>query len=75
MEERRGTGGDSGRYRICVGGILDPRWSAWFDGITIVHEIDTTVLLTDLVDQSALYGIIAKLRNLGLTLVSVVRDW
>ncbi len=65
---------DHGRYRICVGSILDPRWSGWFDEMTMIHDAGATTLLTGPVDQAALYGIIAKLRNLGLTLISISRE-
>ena len=74
MEEPTAIGGDSRRYRICIAGILDPRWSVWFDGMAIVHDARETTLLTGLVDQAALYGIIARLRDLGLTLLSISRD-
>jgi hypothetical protein len=53
---------------------LDARWSAWFDGVALTHGADGTTLLTGRLDQAALYGIIAKLRNLGLTLISVARE-
>jgi hypothetical protein len=65
---------DRSRYRICVEGILDPRSAAWFEGLTITHETNETMLLTGRIDQAALYGIIAKLRNLGLTLISIARE-
>ncbi len=74
MEEYTGIGGCRRRYQICIGGILDPRWSVWFDGIAIVHDAGDTTLLTGLIDQAALYGIIARLRDLSLTLLSVSCD-
>lgn len=61
------------KVEIRVKGCLDENWSEWFEGFEINHEgDDETVLTGEVVDQSALYGLIAKLRNLGLTLASVV---
>ncbi len=69
-----GNGSDSRPYRICIDSVLDPRWGAWFEGMTLIQEADHTVVLTGYIDQAALYGVIAKLRNLGLTLISIARD-
>jgi hypothetical protein len=56
-------------YRIRVRGHLD---AAWFDGLTVTHEADGDTTLTGpVVDQAALYGLIGRARDLGLTLVSV----
>jgi hypothetical protein len=64
-------------YEILVQGQLDDHWSAWFDGLTLTHKADNTTLLCgSLADQAALYGLLDKTRDLGLTLVSVRRiDW
>ncbi len=60
------------RVEIRVKGQIDEHWSDWFDGLTITHTAqDETILTGDVVDQSALYGVIAKLRDLGLPLISV----
>jgi hypothetical protein len=57
---------------IRVKGRIDERWSEWLDDLTITHtEQDETVLTGSIVDQAALYGLIAKLRDLGLPLSSV----
>ena len=57
---------------IRVKGHIDAHWSDWFEGMTIRHtEQDETILLGTVVDQAALYGVLAKLRNLGLSLLSV----
>jgi hypothetical protein len=57
---------------IRVKGRIDEGWSAWFDGLTITHvEPDETVLTGSVADQSALYGLLAKLRDLGLPLLTV----
>ena len=63
-----------GRYEIRLKGHLGPRWAAWFDGFTITAEDDgTTVVRGSVVDQSALHGLLNKVRDVGLPLVSVVR--
>jgi hypothetical protein len=59
-------------YRIRISGHLDPAWTAWFDGLTLTQMDDgTTELLGPLSDQSALYGLLARLRDLGATLLLV----
>jgi hypothetical protein len=63
-----------GRYEIRLMGRLGPRWAAWFDGFTLTAEDDgTTVIRGAVVDQSALHGLLHKVRDIGLPLVSVVR--
>ncbi len=60
------------RYEIRVEGHLDAHWSAWFDGLALVHEDDGTTALRGVVaDQAELHGILARVRDLGATLVSV----
>ena len=60
-------------YQIKVKGQLDPRWSEWFEGLTISHEADgSTLLAGPVVDQAALYGILLKLHDLNLPLLSVI---
>ena len=62
-------------YTIRVQGHLDPSWSAWFDGLTITHDEDgATTLHGPVVDQAALYGLISRARDLGLTLLAVARS-
>jgi len=57
---------------IRVKGHIDEHWSDWFEDLTLRHtEQDETILLGTVVDQAALYGVLAKLRNLGLSLLSV----
>lgn len=58
-------------YQIRVKGILDPSWSDWFDGFTILSMEDETELTGQVADQSALYGILTKINDLGLSLISV----
>jgi hypothetical protein len=59
------------RYEIRVKGQLDARWSDWFDGLTVRGEGHDTVLSGPIPDQAALHGILAKIRDLGLPLVSM----
>ena len=57
---------------IRVKGQLDEHWSDWFEGLTITHtDQNETVLTGPIVDQAALHGLLAKLRDLGLPIVSV----
>ena len=59
-------------YYITVTGHLDGTWSEWFDGLTITNqENGTTVLAGCIVDQTALHGILNKVRDLGLPLVAL----
>jgi hypothetical protein len=63
-----------GTYQIRVKGNLDQKCSDWFDGFTITPQADGITLLTGPVaDQSALHGLLAKVRDLGLPLLSVKR--
>jgi hypothetical protein len=62
-------------YYITVKEHLDDSWSTWFDGLTITHDTDgMSTLEGSIRDQSALYGLIDKARDLGLTLVAVGRS-
>jgi hypothetical protein len=59
-------------YQLRIKGHLDSRWTAWFEGLSITREEGGDSLLTGPVaDQAALHGLLKKLRDLGLTLVSV----
>lgn len=61
-------------YAIKVAGHLDPTWSAWFEDLTLAHEPDGCTTLTGkIVDQAALHGLLIKIRDLGLPLISVQR--
>ena len=63
-----------GRYEIRVKGHLDSRWGLWFDGMGLTHESDgTTLIHGPVVDQAALYGLLQKIRDMGLPLVSVTQ--
>ena len=62
-------------YQITIKEYLEDSWSTWFDGLTITHAADGTTTLAGVIrDQSALYGLIDKARDLGLTLVAVGRS-
>jgi hypothetical protein len=61
-------------YRFRVSGHLDDRWSDWFGGLAVQRRDDgTTLLVGPVVDQAALHGVIALIRDLGLPLLSVRR--
>jgi hypothetical protein len=57
-------------YQIIVKGVLDESWSDWFDGFTIT-VFQETKLVGPIRDQASLHGLLAKIRDLGLELVSV----
>jgi hypothetical protein len=61
----------SAAYHIRVKGILDSSWSEWFDDFTITVQGEETSLVGVVADQSALHGILAKINDLGLALISV----
>ena len=59
-------------YHIKIKGHLDTRWQGWFDGLTITMTNDgNTMLSGGIIDQAALHGVFKKIRNLGLTIISV----
>ena len=59
-------------YQLRVEGVLDQHWSPWFGGLTVTHEDDGSTSLTGTVaDQAQLHGLLAKIRDLGATLLSV----
>lgn len=60
-------------YEIRVAGHLDQRWSAWFDGLALTYDGSTTLLRGALADEAALHGVLIKVRNLALPLLSVRR--
>ena len=65
---------EPGLYEIRLKGHLDDRWADWFEGLTFTHESDgTTILSGPVVDQAALHGLLRKVRDLGLPLVSVIQ--
>jgi hypothetical protein len=61
-------------YEIRLKGRLDDRWAAWFEGLSLTHEAAGTTLISGPVaDQAALHGLLTKVRDLGLPLISVTR--
>ena len=61
------------RVEICVKGKIDKAWSEWFKEFSITYtDQNETILTGQITDQAALYGMITKLRDLGLTLISVI---
>ena len=61
-------------YRITIKGHLDSEWSDWFDGLTItLVDHGETILTGPVVDQTALHGVLIKIRDLGLPLLSLTR--
>lgn len=62
------------RYEIRVSGHLAARWAAWFDGMTLTRKDDgTTVIHGTVADQSALHGLLRKLNDIGVPLISIHR--
>ena len=61
------------RYEICIKGHLAPHWSDWFEGLEIAPQDNGETLLSGpVIDQAALYGVLIKVRDLGLPLISVM---
>jgi hypothetical protein len=61
-------------YEIKVEGLVDDLWAEWFNGMTITYVNNVeTVLVGELQDQSALHGVLERIRDLGLNLISVRR--
>jgi hypothetical protein len=62
----------TGNYELRIDGHLDEHWSTWFGGLTLTHADDgTTTLRGAVTDQAELHGLLAKVRDLGATLLSV----
>lgn len=65
---------DPTQYEITVAGALTPQWAGWFNGLSVVLESDNeTILCGPVADQAALHGLLARIRDLGLTLLAVRR--
>jgi hypothetical protein len=63
-----------GQYEIRLKGHLDSRWAAWFDGLSLSHNSDgTTVIHGFVADQAALHGLLQKVRDIGVPLISVTQ--
>jgi hypothetical protein len=60
------------RVEICIRGLVDEQRSAWFEGFQVIPiEPDRTIIAGTIVDHASLFGLLAKIRDLGLSLVSV----
>jgi hypothetical protein len=77
MTERHTSQGDRPEargYEIRLAGHLDAHWGGWFDGLAVSHQDDgTTVIRGSVTDQAALHGLLQRVRDLGLPLVSVTQ--
>ena len=60
-------------YEIRVAGHLSANWAGRFDGLSLRHEPEGETVLSGMLDQSALHGVLVKVRNLGLNLISLNR--
>jgi hypothetical protein len=65
--------GSLAHYEFRVEGVLDERWMSWFEGFQVKSEGKQTIISGPLTDQSALHGVLVKVRDLGLCLISVRR--
>jgi hypothetical protein len=59
------------RYEIRVKGVLDVRWTTWFEDLHVSSDEEETVISGPVADQAALHGLLTKVRDLGLFLISV----
>ncbi len=64
------------QYEIVIAEHLDERWAQWFGGLAIIHSAGSneTILRGEMADQAALFGVLGKIRDRGLTLISVQRQ-
>ncbi len=68
-----GDPAQTGQYEIRLKGHLDDKWADWFEGLTMTREDNgETLLIGTVVDQAALHGVLRKVRDLGLPLLSVI---
>ena len=63
---------DQRHYTICIEGHLAADWSDWFEGLAVHPETGGETVLSGTLDQAALHGVLARVRDLGLVLVSVI---
>jgi hypothetical protein len=65
---------EAGQYEIRLKGHLDAHWTSWFEGLEVSQEPGgTTVISGPIADQAALHGVLQRIRDLGLPLVSLAR--
>jgi hypothetical protein len=73
----RSSSNNGGMYEIKIKGLLEDHWQEWFEGMTLERQEnpqagqDFTLLIGPIADQPALHGLLAKIRDLNLTLISV----
>jgi hypothetical protein len=67
------TTDQSTHYHICLEGILDKRWLRWFEGLEVKASADGQTIIRGEFDQSALHGLFNRIRDLGITIISVQR--
>lgn len=60
-------------YKIHIQGILNPVWADWFECLQISHTSSETILTSVIQDQSALHGLLAKIRDMNLKIISIIR--
>jgi hypothetical protein len=73
-QARSGGQAEPDGYEVRLQGHLDSRWAAWFDGLSLKRESDgTTVIRGPIADQAALHGLLRKVNDLGVPLISVTR--
>ena len=60
-------------YQICLEGKLDGRWLRWFEGLEVNVSVEGQTIIIGEFDQSALHGLFNRIRDLGVTLISVQR--
>jgi hypothetical protein len=73
MNDARTGQTEAGWYEIHAQGRLDQRWATWFEGMTLTPGTDGTTVIRGRVDQAALHGLLARLRDIGVPLLSVVQ--
>ena len=65
---------EAGQYEIRIHGHLDDHWTGWFDGLALTREENGDTLISgQVIDQAALFGLLRKVRDMGMLLVSVNR--
>ncbi len=74
MHTRKPEHDEGGQYEIRIHGHLDDRWTGWFEGLTLTLEQNGDTLISgQVIDQAALFGLLRKVRDTGMRLVSVNR--
>ena len=74
MSDHSTGSSEAGPYEIRIQGHLGARWAAWFDGLRLRNETDgTTLIAGPVADQAALHGLLQKVRDTGLPLISVTQ--